>query len=507
MAGAQGCCEGKIAGLYDLERTLGKGHFAVVKLARHVFTGQRVAVKVIDKSKLAGDAAGQLLQEVRCMKLVQHPNVVRLYEVIDTHAKLYLILELGDGGDMFDHIMRHEGGLAEARAKHYFAQIVHAISYCHKLHVVHRDLKPENVVFFQEQGVVKLTDFGFSNRFQPGKMLTTSCGSLAYSAPEILLGDEPEEERVRLLRGTGIPEAVEKDLANIHLEYSSIVLPFMESHPAIFDPKLHTLELYKQLVAFVMAYSFQEPLEEEDEDEKGPNPPMMVPVADILNHVANHNANLEYSPQCLRMVTTRPVSKGQEIFNTYGQMANWQLLHMYGFAEPYPGNTNDTADIQMVTVRNAALQRAKSEAQQQLVAEQWDFLCQLEMVGDEGAFVLGWDEVLTEEELSTTLKVLCMSEEEFKEYKEHNGWEEDSEEEENSTLSNEALSRLKPPCKNLLYDSVLLTLESYGSDLAAEQDLLNNKEAYEKLSRREQQALHVRYGQKRILHQLLELVQ
>jgi len=190
MAGAQGCCEGKIAGLYDLERTLGKGHFAVVKLARHVFTGQRVAVKVIDKSKLAGDAAGQLLQEVRCMKLVQHPNVVRLYEVIDTHAKLYLILELGDGGDMFDHIMRHEGGLAEARAKHYFAQIVHAISYCHKLHVVHRDLKPENVVFFQEQGVVKLTDFGFSNRFQPGKMLTTSCGSLAYSAPEILLGDE-----------------------------------------------------------------------------------------------------------------------------------------------------------------------------------------------------------------------------------------------------------------------------------------------------------------------------
>ncbi|KAK2530039.1 hypothetical protein Q9233_006424 [Columba guinea] len=190
MAGAQGCGEGKIAGLYDLEHTLGKGHFAVVKLARHVFTGQRVAVKVIDKSKLAGEAAGQLLQEVRCMKLVQHPNVVRLYEVIDTHAKLYLILELGDGGDMFDHIMRHEGGLTEARAKHYFAQIVHAISYCHKLHVVHRDLKPENVVFFQEQEVVKLTDFGFSNRFQPGKMLTTSCGSLAYSAPEILLGDE-----------------------------------------------------------------------------------------------------------------------------------------------------------------------------------------------------------------------------------------------------------------------------------------------------------------------------
>ncbi|XP_042293692.1 serine/threonine-protein kinase MARK2-like [Sceloporus undulatus] len=182
--------------LYDLEGTLGKGHFAVVRLARHVFTGERVAVKVIEKSKLEGGAATQLLQEVRCMKLVQHPNVVRLYEVIDTQAKLYLILELGDGGDMFDHIMQHEGGLGEERAKHYFAQIVHAISYCHRLHVVHRDLKPENVVFFREQGVVKLTDFGFSNCFQPGTMLTTSCGSLAYSAPEILLGDEYEAPAV-----------------------------------------------------------------------------------------------------------------------------------------------------------------------------------------------------------------------------------------------------------------------------------------------------------------------
>lgn len=162
----------------------------MVKLARHVFTGEKVAVKVIDKTKLDTLATGHLFQEVRCMKLVQHPNIVRLYEVIDTQTKLYLILELGDGGDMFDYIMKHEEGLNEDLAKKYFAQIVHAISYCHKLHVVHRDLKPENVVFFEKQGLVKLTDFGFSNKFQPGKKLTTSCGSLAYSAPEILLGDE-----------------------------------------------------------------------------------------------------------------------------------------------------------------------------------------------------------------------------------------------------------------------------------------------------------------------------
>ncbi|XP_014373784.1 N-lysine methyltransferase SETD6 isoform X3 [Alligator sinensis] len=316
----------------------------------------------------------------------------------------------------------------------------------------------------------------------------------------------PEEERVQLLQGTGILEAVDKDLANIHLEYTSLILPFMESHPDIFDPKLHTLELYQRLVAFVMAYSFQEPLDE-DEDEKEPNPPMMVPMADILNHVASNNANLEHSPECLRMVTTQPVCKGQEIFNTYGQMANWQLVHMYGFAEPYPGNTNDTADIQMVTVRKAALERARTAAEQQLVSEQWDFLCQMEMVGEEGAFVIGWEEVLTEEELSMTLKVLCMSVEEFEEFKEKDGWEEDTSEEEESMLSNEMIRKLKASRKKLLHNSVLLTLASYNSDLNAEQDLLNDKVAYGKLSQREQQALHVRYGQKKILHQLLELVQ
>ena len=181
--------ECKIAGLYDLGETIGRGHFAVVKLARHVFTGEKVAVKVIDKTKLDEVSKAHLFQEVRCMKLVQHPHVVRLYEVIDTCTKLYLILEWGDGGDMYDHIMKHDQGLTEFMARRYFKQIVQAISYCHRLHVVHRDLKPENVVFFEKQGVVKLTDFGFSNKFIPGKKLETSCGSLAYSAPEILLGD------------------------------------------------------------------------------------------------------------------------------------------------------------------------------------------------------------------------------------------------------------------------------------------------------------------------------
>uniref|UniRef100_A0A9L0JNF3 N-lysine methyltransferase SETD6 n=1 Tax=Equus asinus TaxID=9793 RepID=A0A9L0JNF3_EQUAS len=312
----------------------------------------------------------------------------------------------------------------------------------------------------------------------------------------------PEEQRRQLLQGTGVPEAVEKDLANIRSEYYSIVLPFMEAHPDLFSPRVRSPELYHQLVALVMAYSFQEPLEEE-EDEKEPNSPLMVPAADILNHLANHNANLEYSPNCLRMVATQPIPKGHEIFNTYGQMANWQLIHMYGFVEPYPDNTDDTADIQMVTVREAALQGTKVEAERLLLYERWDFLCKLEMVGEEGAFVIGREEVLTEEELTTTLKVLCMPAEEFREFKDQDGWADDKKEEDSLTITN--IPKLKASWRQLLRKSVLLTLQTYATDLKTEQDLLSNKEVYAKLSWREQQALQVRYGQKMILHQLLEL--
>ncbi|XP_020819177.1 N-lysine methyltransferase SETD6 [Phascolarctos cinereus] len=313
-----------------------------------------------------------------------------------------------------------------------------------------------------------------------------------------------EEERKQLLQGTGVPEAVGKDLASISHEYGTIVLPFLEAHPDIFPLQAQSLELYHQLVAMVMAYSFQEPLEEE-EDDKEPNPPMMVPAADILNHVANHNANLEYSPEYLRMVATQPIPRGQEIFNTYGQMANWQLVHMYGFAEPYPGNTDDTADIQMTTVRAAALQGATTEAERHLVCERWDFLCRLEMVGEEGAFVIGREEVLTEEELSATLKVLCMPAKEFRELKEQDGWEEDDGEEDSLTLTNKTIPQLKASWKTLLRNSALLTLQAYATDLKSDQELLRNKETRAKLNWREEQALQVRYGQKRILHQLLEL--
>lgn len=133
-------------GMYDFKETLGKGHFSIVKLAEHVISKQQVAIKVIEKAKLKPLDLDHIHHEVRVMKMLHHPNVVRLYQVFDTAARLYLILELGSGGDLFDHITKH-GRLSDDTSKAYFGQIVAAVDYCHKHRVVHRDLKPENVVF------------------------------------------------------------------------------------------------------------------------------------------------------------------------------------------------------------------------------------------------------------------------------------------------------------------------------------------------------------------------
>ncbi|XP_056138544.1 N-lysine methyltransferase setd6 isoform X2 [Lampris incognitus] len=215
-----------------------------------------------------------------------------------------------------------------------------------------------------------------------------------------------KEERDMLLRGTGIPEAVDTDLMNIQREYTTVVLPFIARHPDLWSPDTHTLELYTQLVAFVMAYSFQEPLEddeeEEEEEEMTSHPPMMVPMADMLNHVSNHNANLEYTADNLNMVCVRPIHKGEEIFNTYGQMANWQLLHMYGFTELYANNNNDTVDIPLTSLYKVILQDVQSDLNRQLLDEKWEMLCQT--VGEKGAFIFGKHGCLTDTELHTTLK-------------------------------------------------------------------------------------------------------
>jgi len=175
-------------GYYDLGLAVGEGNFAKVRLATHTLTGEKVAVKIIDKSKLDKTTAKKLFREVRIMKLLNHPHIVRLYEVIDTPKELYLIMEYAAGGEIFDYLVAH-GRMKEKEARRHFRQIVSAIDYCHSLHVIHRDLKAENLLLDANMNV-KIADFGFSNQFSPGQRLNTWCGSPPYAAPELFQGKE-----------------------------------------------------------------------------------------------------------------------------------------------------------------------------------------------------------------------------------------------------------------------------------------------------------------------------
>ncbi|XP_043931557.1 serine/threonine-protein kinase MARK2 isoform X7 [Protopterus annectens] len=180
-------------GNYRLLKTIGKGNFAKVKLARHVLTGKEVAVKIIDKTQLNSSSLQKLFREVRIMKLLNHPNIVKLFEVIETDKTLYLVMEYASGGEVFDYLVAH-GRMKEKEARGRFRQIVSAVQYCHQKHIVHRDLKAENLLLDGDMNI-KIADFGFSNEFTLGNKLDTFCGSPPYAAPELFQGkkyDGPE---------------------------------------------------------------------------------------------------------------------------------------------------------------------------------------------------------------------------------------------------------------------------------------------------------------------------
>uniref|UniRef100_A0AAY5ELS3 non-specific serine/threonine protein kinase n=1 Tax=Electrophorus electricus TaxID=8005 RepID=A0AAY5ELS3_ELEEL len=166
-------------GNYRLLKTIGKGNFAKVKLARHIPTGREVSL--------------ELFREVRIMKILNHPNIVKLFEVIETEKTLYLVMEYASGGEVFDYLVAH-GRMKEKEARTKFRQIVSAVQYCHQKHIVHRDLKAENLLLDADMNI-KIADFGFSNEFTVGSKLDTFCGSPPYAAPELFQGkkyDGPE---------------------------------------------------------------------------------------------------------------------------------------------------------------------------------------------------------------------------------------------------------------------------------------------------------------------------
>uniref|UniRef100_A0A8C1U9L8 non-specific serine/threonine protein kinase n=1 Tax=Cyprinus carpio TaxID=7962 RepID=A0A8C1U9L8_CYPCA len=162
-------------GNYRLLKTIGKGNFAKVKLARHILTGREVAIKIIDKTQL------------------NPTSLQKLFEVIETEKTLYLVMEYASGGEVFDYLVSH-GRMKEKDARAKFRQIVSAVHYCHQKNIVHRDLKAENLLLDADSNI-KIADFGFSNEFTLGSKLDTFCGSPPYAAPELFQGkkyDGPE---------------------------------------------------------------------------------------------------------------------------------------------------------------------------------------------------------------------------------------------------------------------------------------------------------------------------
>ncbi|KAL3101328.1 hypothetical protein niasHT_028084 [Heterodera trifolii] len=180
-------------GKYKLLKTIGKGNFAKVKLAKHVPTGVEVAIKIIDKTALNQSSLQKLFREVRIMKQLDHPNIVKLYQVIESETTLFLVMEYASGGELFDYLVAH-GRMKEKEARAKFRQIVSAVQYLHSKNVIHRDLKAENLLLDADMNI-KIADFGFSNTFSPGNKLDTFCGSPPYAAPELFQGkkyDGPE---------------------------------------------------------------------------------------------------------------------------------------------------------------------------------------------------------------------------------------------------------------------------------------------------------------------------
>lgn len=177
-------------GPYKLVKKLGEGSSGKVKLGVHTETGQEVAIKILDKNKLISDAKllRRVEREIAVMRLIRHPNVLRLYDVFQSEAHLFLILEYVDGGELYGYVQKR-GQLTVDEAFHFFSQLLSGLRYCHNNLICHRDLKLENLLLDKNRNL-KIADFGMASLMPEGQLLATSCGSPHYASPEVVKGDK-----------------------------------------------------------------------------------------------------------------------------------------------------------------------------------------------------------------------------------------------------------------------------------------------------------------------------
>ncbi|KAK2993320.1 hypothetical protein RJ640_006808, partial [Escallonia rubra] len=191
---------GRVIGNYILGGRVGRGSFAVVWRSRHRQSGLEVAVKEIDKNRLpltnpkntvkmacGGDPSNNLLKEISILSNIRHPNIIRLFEAIETEDRIYLVLEYCDGGDLAAYLHRR-GKLSQDVARHFMRQLASGLQVLNENRLIHRDLKPQNLLLSTNEAtpLLKIGDFGFARYLKPRDLADTLCGSPLYMAPEII---------------------------------------------------------------------------------------------------------------------------------------------------------------------------------------------------------------------------------------------------------------------------------------------------------------------------------
>ncbi|XP_041941147.1 serine/threonine-protein kinase BRSK2 isoform X4 [Alosa alosa] len=180
-------------GPYRLEKTLGKGQTGLVKLGVHCITGQKVAIKIVNREKLSESVLMKVEREIAILKLIEHPHVLKLHDVYENNKYLYLVLEHVSGGELFDYLVK-KGRLTPKEARKFFKQIISALDFCHSHSICHRDLKPENLLL-DEKNNIRIADFGMASLQVGDSLLETSCGSPHYACPEVIRGEKYDGRR------------------------------------------------------------------------------------------------------------------------------------------------------------------------------------------------------------------------------------------------------------------------------------------------------------------------
>ena len=177
----------KIIGNYTLTKQIDKSSFTKIFLAKHILTGEDVTIRIINKQLFKNDLLSmtRFNKELQIIKTIKHPNIIKLFEIIETNAKIYLISEYNPH-NLLSYI-QSEKKLSENKARFFFQQLISALNYLHLMGISHRNIKPENILLDEKYSIIKITGFSVSTFCKPGSLLNSPVGTIIYAPPEMIL--------------------------------------------------------------------------------------------------------------------------------------------------------------------------------------------------------------------------------------------------------------------------------------------------------------------------------